>query len=168
MFGLRIKDRTGQHTNQFSLYFGPIFDDISHFQWIVAWDCFFCPIDDKECEEFDRIFENLEIAQEANFWSSKTPLIPALAPYVQDDWNDLFAFLNLPEDPSSWCKNYWFEPSRRRFVKETTEVAFLNVDGAYWEVLCNCGALLAKVKDGLANHPDLEVVEISHETCSGL
>lgn len=136
---------------QFEVFFQPILPKLAVFHWYCEPVFPFARGAESEDEEFAQI-------DESALWPIPPgTLLPRFAHFMENDWVDLYGFLQPPAE----------EIQRRleggvvntRLLSGIVDICFFNVDNAYWEIYARDDQMLNDVARHVGRFPDVTATE---------
>ena len=77
-------------------------------------------------------------------------ILPRFANFVIDDWADVFFF----KQPPCPYREFVRRRADHRFLKKVVDLAFLNVDGAYWLLFAQDEILVERIREHVTSLGD--------------
>lgn len=138
--------------SSFVFFFEPILYELGRYNWDHV------PLvmpPNVVTEDFDAAFELLLDEP----YVPSGILLPEFANWIIEDWTHFYGFLDVPENPAEFFRIARREPS---LLEKIADIAFLNVDGAYWILYARDESLLNRVAEHVARKPGFYSRTVEH------
>jgi hypothetical protein len=138
--------------SDFYRYFSIILPELSNYSWVFEEDCL--SMEEKRWNELDKLI----LEKKDQYKYAKPGFIQKFANFIHDDWCNIFGFTSPIDNLDNFIKKYWASKNdRNKFLSQTVDIYFVNIDAAFWEVYSKNENLLTIVSSEVKKDKDYYV-----------